>query len=455
MNPINFVLDNFIKDRVRHIKTLLIMALFQAGCAATPDILFHELALAPSMRKNTDKSFDLPFDAYIIGIEKDNGNRVGQVEECRENQTEANCLRIDAPYFKLHPEIAANLRDKYQGQWRPTFVSHIAVFSSDLGKPCYLYNNYSSADRCAVSSKQLLAKGEYVAQGWAALETLRPDLLARVTVLKPTHIVIYMMGWNTPQWEALQNYRDLRMQLEAAAKEYPALAFRALYIGLTWPSTGSPTIKGSDYAVKAKDADEVGALWGNILIHRVVGPVKRETGVRVVVIGHSFGARASSRAAFSGPLVSDAPNKVVDLLVGLQGAYSFQRYIASGDHNSTEGSEGAPYRDFKTFVGKVVLTASRFDEANTAAGHRNFFVGSADVFARTKSSGLAEVFEHRDASLEGTTGLPECNASKVLFVDASAIVHRNQAGTGGGAHSDIYTKEIGRLIYEQMRLCTQ
>ena len=53
--------------------------------------------------------------------------------------------------------------------------------------------------------------------------------------------------------------------------------------GLTWEQA-----EGA-----AKDADEVGALWINVLLQRVVAPVKREVGARVVVIGHSFGAAVS------------------------------------------------------------------------------------------------------------------------------------------------------------------
>lgn len=88
---------------------------------------------------------------------------------------------------------------------------------------------------------------------------LKEDIREYVASNNPSHVLVYFMGWNTPQWEALQNYRDLYHNLMSTAKEDNA-TFNPLFIGVTWPSTGSPTISGSDYGIKAKDADEVGAI---------------------------------------------------------------------------------------------------------------------------------------------------------------------------------------------------
>lgn len=73
-----------------------------------------------------------------------------------------------------------------------------------------------------------------------------------------------------------------------------------------------------------------------------------------ILIGHSFGARVITRAIFSNGLID--PPKVnkessethqkntcdVDLVIGLQGAFSINRFIPG------EGEEGSPYRTFST-----------------------------------------------------------------------------------------------------------
>ena len=80
----------------------------------------------------------------------------------------------------------------------------------------------------------------------------------------------------------------------------------------------------------------------------------------VIAIGHSFGARAMTRALFSSPLINDEKmvTSPVNLAVSLQGAMSINRFFPS------LGNEGAPYRDYVSLVNtKIVLTASRFDSA--------------------------------------------------------------------------------------------
>jgi hypothetical protein len=73
-----------------------------------------------------------------------------------------------------------------------------------------------------------------------------------------------------------------------------------------------------------------------------------------ILIGHSFGARVITRAIFSNGLIN--PPKVnkespethqknmydIDLVFGLQGAFSINRFIPG------EGEERSPYRIFST-----------------------------------------------------------------------------------------------------------
>lgn len=427
--------------------SLLVMSL--TGCASTPntDIVFHELAVPTNQRQNMDKSFDLQFDAYVIGVEKANSSKVGSIKEC-ETSEESRCLNINSKYYAENETLRKEVRDIYIGQHRPTFISHIARFSTDPNsKPCFFYNIYDKSIYCDNNVNETPEKGKYVSKSWEVLSRLESAISSDIQELKPTHCMVYFMGWNTPQWEALKNYRDLFSSLTAAAKESNT-NFRPLFLGITWPSTGLPTIEGSDYGIKAKDADEVGLIWGNILINRVLSDLKVRHGIPIIVVGHSFGARAASRAVFSSPLIKDVlPQRTTDLLLGLQGAYSFQRYIPKA------GTEGAPYSNFPKFVNKVVLTSSSFDTAVTKAGHKDYFVGSASVYEITKRPEYLTYFEHVKTDVNGLSDVPSCDPSKVKLVDASSIINQDQPGTGGGAHSFIFGTEIGRLTFQYISAC--
>lgn len=423
--------------------------LMLAGCRTTSE--FHDVANYYDKGATEQARLNLPFDAFVVGIEKANNRRAGEVAECSPPQKTQNCLDIDAPYFVDHPEIRQNLKSKYRSPLRTTYVSHIAQFGGNDG-PCFIYNLYSDAHGCG---------GRYVKQpaatlvdaGWPALDFLGVQLAAYIQENRPTHLVLYTMGWNTLQDEAMQNFRDLAGHLKDAGRG--DAGFRPLIIGITWPSTGSPTIPASDFGIKAKDADEVGAVWENILINRVIRDIKTRADFKVVVIGHSFGARASSRAVFSRALVTSEPGKTVDLLIGLQGAYSFQRYGKSTPTERVSGIEGAPYRDFPAMAGMTVLTASTFDTAVTKAFHAEYFVGSSETLALSKTAQHSPPFSYDVTDNEGKLAAVNCDSQRILYIDASSIVKGGVPGSMAGAHSAIYTPEMGNLIFQLISACAK
>lgn len=430
---------------------------FLIGCSSFPntDLLFHEIAIQPSQRVTQDKSFELPFNAYVVGVEKANWQSVGSIYECEDVHRKSHqCLNINAEYFATDKNFQRKMREIYTWQYKHTFVSHIAKYSTNsASKPCFIYNIYDQTSSCKDVLEAIPQKGQFVQESWNALSQLGSEITKDIQTIRPTHFIVYMMGWNTPQWEAIKNYRDLFENLIKAARDNPAEEFRPIFLGMSWPSTGSPTLPGADFGIKAKDADDVGMIWGNILINRVLADLKAKYGIPIIVVGHSFGARASSRAVFSAPLLTpDAlPHKNVDLLVGLQGAYSFQRYIKGA------GVEGSPYRDYSTMVGKAVLTSSRHDEAVKKAGHGDFFVGSSVSYEKTKNPEYSSYFEHIQTDAQGLTSIPSCNPSKIAYVDASSIINKVQPGTSpaNGAHSFIYGIEVGRLVYEFISKCVK
>lgn len=431
---------------------LAVSLLALAGCASTPDPAFNELARFDQQPSEVRRKLLLPFDAYIVGVEKDNLRRVGEVRECPPGPAIGDCLAIDAPYFAGRPTLREHLRSKYRDQHRPTFISHIARFDGS-DAPCFLVNRHDPSRPCTPGAAAL-AGDTPVAQSFAALRRLGEDLDARLAQLKPSHVLIYTMGWNTQQLEALDNFRRLAAHLVAAAREAGDTTFKPMVIGLTWPSTGSPLIPASDFGIKAKDADEIGAIWENLLVNRELRRLKARHGFRLIVVGHSFGARLSSRAVFSGPLVGAPEEPVVDLLIGLQGAYSFQRFLVAEDPEAPEGREGAPYRDHERLAGMVALTSSRWDTAVMQALHGPYFVGSAEVYRRTQSAELGKQFVHEVAGADGRLpASPACDPKRVLMIDASAVIVGNEPGTGGGAHSVVYTPHIGRLSHQLISAC--
>lgn len=400
------------------------------GCTST-DPLFHRLVVDPPPDI-------LPGDTFVVGVEKARRGYAGApVRACDSTRT-TECVRLSA----VRQALAAEIRELYEGQWRPTFISHIA--QSDSAGWCFIFNDYEQGPPCpGVELKRGQDRGR-VSASWAAVETLRRHVTDYVAAKSPTHIVVYSMGWNTTQAEAIdENFKKLQLGLLNAGSR---ATFRPLFIAITWPSTGSPWIPGTDYGIKAKDADEVGLLWANAVINSALRAVKKASNIPIVVIGHSFGARVTSRAVFSSALLGEPEEPVVDLLVGLQGAYSFRRFVVG------EGKEEAPYSDFSQQVGQVVLTTSKYDTAVTRAWHEKYFIGTSKVQEATKAEQYKAIFAHgelgADGSLRGT-----CDGATVLFVDASLVI-KDRDGRGG-AHNDIYGPEIGRATYELIRQCVK
>lgn len=435
--------------------TWAIAAAWLAGCSTAPrvDTGFHELALYDRQPAAQRAALELPFDAYVIGIEKGPRERVGALPTCPPAGAGAPCLAFDAPFFQQRPVLRRWLVERYERQSRLTYVSHVARFDGG-GAPCFLFNRHDAARPC--DGRPLpTPEPAAVAQSWQVLDRLGDDLAATVQRLRPSHIVVYTMGWNTLQLEALDNFRDLAGKLRGSAAEAGDAAFRPLVLGVTWPSTGQPLIAASDYGIKAGDADEVGAVWINLLLHRQLRRLQASGpgAPKVVVVGHSFGARATSRAVFSAPLVGADGPPVVDLLLGLQGAYSFQRYLDAEDGQGRDGTEGLPYRDFARQAGAVALTSSVHDKAVSDIAHDGYFVGSATVFRKTQQPPFAARFAHVAAEASGRLPPGACERGRVLMIDASAVIKDNKPGTGGGAHSGIYTDEVGRLSYALIKAC--
>jgi hypothetical protein len=411
---------------------------------------YHRLALYDRLEPAAQRALQLPFDAYVVGLEK-RWSFAG-VPRCPPGGVGGPCLDIDGPYFTARPAARADVMRKLDGQMKRMYVSHIARFDAAAGgAPCFLLNPYDAARPCGEPTTSSARTD--LSTSWSALSVLGDDMARVVAERKPSHVVLYAMGWNTLQAEALDNVRELGAQLLAAARQAGDSGFRPLFILTTWPSTWKAVLGPADYGPKAKDADEAGLVWQNVLINRELRRVKPADGFKLIVVGHSFGARLTTRATFSAPLVSRQVDPIVDLVVGLQGAYSYQRFVGGPDGEDPDGQEGAPYADHARLSGPAAMTASAHDTAVTAAGHERFFVGSHRVFQRTQAPELRQHFAHAATDDKGLLGDGACAPGRVLMIDASALIKDRKPGTGGGAHSGIYTEGVGRLVHQLIRRC--
>ncbi len=417
-------------------KILAIVALGLAcgacGCRSeiTTDYAYNALARSEML--------ELHYPGFLVGVEKRPRIEVsgpdGGYDEGRFRLLDPGVPRADRRNRELRdvtddPEVA--------------LVTHVVSFDSDGGRRSrhYEYNAYDPA-----SGSRNLDYGD----GFAALTKLESALADRVAKEEPTDVIVIAMGWHNDQFESIRRFNVIVENVERAASGQD---FRPLVLGVTWPSawfqlSENRLVEGlvghvGSYPVKANDADEVGFTVVNWLVNQTLPrALPEEGGPRVTVIGHSFGARVLSRAVFSaGHLVSPVDGARADLFVGLQPAFSINRFIDGS------GVEGSPYAEFAASGIPIVMTSSMSDTANPMA---RFATGAKHVGGEP---GLKRARQHPDlfcivqwVSDSEHSGRPDgCSGTRperVTVVDASAIVKD---------HNDVLGAPMGRLIWHFMR----
>jgi len=449
----------------------------------------------------------LRFPGYLIGLQKSPRDLIAGPER---DKPAGGFLRVPGkvPYFDEEQEADlkfgqgsySELKSVYEDQ-KSFYVHHVTrYFDNKAGAPlvgdCFIYNAFMSGkfgDQVVEDLVRSLGwkqceknfqwsqqnQNSFYDNGLPALELLSEQVAKDIQDENITHILVIVMGWNTGQTEAIRNINDIAGTIVAAEQESRRAgdkSFRPLVIGVTWSSYWTSGIMNLlSYFNKAQDADEIGVSWLNLLLNQILPTAASDGKIPVVVIGHSFGARAVTRAVFSSPALERSDPKVpksgVDLVVGLEGAFSINRFMTEG------GNEGHPYRAWKDKLAdvQVALTASKFDDATS----RPFWyhpAGSYDAFRETcgleSGTTLAAGFECRIAREGEMSGQPKrafelCNSaeedcvaarqadkkfawpeSKLLYIDTSqGITQYNSLGSGNNAHSDIYRISAGRLLW--------
>ena len=388
----------------------------------------------------------------------------------------------------------------------PMFVSHILEYRPDLGAGGFpqprmetriVYNIHPSFRggqevlESRVAAKVAREKADadielkgFYHEGWRGLEKrLKPSVMtglrqARENETPYTHLIIGAMGWDNDQVESVRRYNALLGNTIAEARkpgDAAGRAFNPLFIGVTWPSVwgvdgffdvAKLAAKLLGYGVKADDADEVGYTYVNWLINDLALDAKaRNPELKVVVLGHSFGSRITSRATFSGHLLKRNPTaqdpQHVDLLVGLQAAFSANRFIGSDqfDEEPSElpdpncvacgpGLEGAPYADLEDFDGSVVMTWSEHDGANPLAYiiSRAAHMGGDLGYEEAKKDRAKPFFQLVDGVGEDGVLPPDAcsdaDRQKVQMVDASNFILD---------HNDMLDSATGRFLWSAIK----
>lgn len=386
-------------------QTLPIEAVLGTGAASGR--LFHHLALNPEGAALGEHT------GYIVGIEKASRKTIGDEDSTGYDRR-----------FLRGGGVDAHLDDS-----KGMFVTHILEMSP--GRSEAIYNVYES---CAHGVGQGCPSGpSWYEAGWAAMEGgLRNALAEQLRVARDngqpfSHLVIASSGWNNTQPDSMRLYRAL---LDGVQKSATGANFRPIFIGVTWPSLW-PSLQYLSFRNKGHDADEVGHTYMAWLLHRLAPELKQEFGLKVVVIGHSFGARLVSRGLYSRPLVRDAAPVEYDpdLLVLFQGAFNVGRFLPLA-------SEAPAYPVTAAPATPVVATWSRNDAYVLLADklfseeERNYIGGTRGANLVDKQGGGR--FVRLEATPAGdvdwfSDGGP-IQPGQVGYVDATAFI---------AGHSDI------------------
>jgi len=472
--------------RIRKVAAIAAVAAVASGCSHDRRISQWENEYGtggwnlPAFHRvvERDEGLGFHFPGFLIGVEKARRQYIGmpKLEELKQELLDLSRLESDH-----RRNIEGFLNDG-----KGTFISHLVEYrmkgvggmgleriEEHIFLDVYAQKCDSNAEKC--DSKQAYKTSLQAARGERTTEDPDSSLEERIrgNMKKAkwqeypyTHILVYAMGWNTDQQETIRNINSLVTQLDKAKTN--GTTFKPLVVAISWPSEWKWPVfetigKLASYAVRTDDADEIGVLWANLILRNILVPAKHDYGIPLILIGHSFGARLLTRAATSAELIrtQSPPQQTndIDLVIGLQGAFSVNRFIPN--EGFFIGLEGAPYREFPKFARKMVFTWSEHDTATPLAvwvtGARH--VGSKPGYELSRDH--PERFAHFSVEKDeqGTIKLkPESDTKswdmafnddhkEVVMIDASEIVKHSGYGHWGKAHSDIFTPAIAKLIW--------
>jgi pimeloyl-ACP methyl ester carboxylesterase len=419
---------------------------------------------------NAEKAH-LKFPAFVLGIEKASRQTIGCPPERGLDTSRAPKAVREQIHRSFHETPLAS---------DCLFVSHIAEFIPTYDPvvftPVLRYDVYREAG--APAPRNVYVSGREATLG---LRVRLTEIAAeRAAVRRPvSHLVVFAAGWHTPQARTLLNMDELFGSITAAATGDKA--FSPLFFGISWPSFSDEIagkiedaaktlaeiaqrqhesargvkklarfLNGTDVADKlgfvgyptiAKDADEVGMVPVSTLVNQVLIPLREALPgkPRVVVIGHSFGARVASWTPFTAPLLPAVADMEIsagpDLVIGLQGAFPAARFDTTVKHHRPY-VEGASFSDHSAFRTVFAFTCAN-DEALHYGRIFDTMIGDAQALERAMASESRAFTTCRATEIDAAPKLDPASR-KVLLIDARDIINR---------HDDVRNDKVGRLVW--------
>lgn len=432
------VLSVFILQSCRHVKSCN-NALTKTESFSYPIQDVEEALHTQGLYKHYHSVVDRPnlnFPGYLIGMEK--------------SKKEIICVN-DSDKIRENPfdnkQENSFLKDRLDDLKR-VFVSHVIHYKKTVPD-----------DKCAViTDNKLCMSAEYdlykdIREGkknadsayngsWTAISDLRKNF---ANGEKITHVFLYSVGWNTNENEAIENYNDMFSKVLKLSDSLPKEQFNPYFIGISWPSKWTTDErsfweklrKDFSYGNKANDADEVGFVLVNHLLRNVLIPLKESKKFKLILVGHSFGARLLTRAVFSSPILYKVPPPTkkddIDLFIGLQGAFSLKRFIED------DGIEGSPYRDYQKHAKKFIFTWAKEDKATKSAFWTAFAGAESGYEYSLKHQEFEQAKWNENADVFANTSQ---GSDKVLIVDASEII---------SDHNDVYKEKVAKLVWNAVQ----
>lgn len=426
-----------------------LFAIFMISCSS-PKYLEEKEKLYKTNGKNywtfhrlsdRDKGLSLAFPGYIIGIEKAKRKLIGAPSmPYLKNGNALKNFGFDEETYLWDP-LPYQKREILDDQ-KPTFISHIKEFKFENEvvptiRVNSIYDIYSDENVIPTSVYQ---------NGNSELEKFGETIRLRIKNENITHIFFYVMGWNSGQQEAIRNFNSLFLRIIDQAKSEEE--FKPLFVGLTWPSHwNSKWYNLFSFFNKTNDADELGMMWANLFLNREILNEKYNIKAKTVVLGHSFGAKITSRAVMSASMLENK-TQPVDLLINLQSAYSINRFSYKGIEKAED------YLNWDNYANHIALVWSQHDKAVTK-GFYAPFAGGKKAYKRV-SNPRTEKF-YPDFEIRKYTDQNPVIFTKpkqLYLIDGSDIIKYNAHYKSGKAHSDIYNDHVGNMVWNLIKSST-
>lgn len=159
---------------------------------------------------------------------------------------------------------------------------------------------------------------------------------------------------------------------------------------------------------------------------------------KVIVIGHSFGARQVATATLAKiPFkeekhIADLSKNKIDAVIGLQGAFSVRRFVDGLDYNKIF------YNGFPANVHKVILTSSKEDTSPMPYAYYALNENGIE-YARKNEKYFNISIAEKNGTINNAT-IKDNN--KIAYIDATAFIKD---------HNDIFNRQVGRLIWQAIK----